>query len=228
MTAAVFAYAGDALPVLECVRRLVAAGVRTWVFDDAANSLPGWVQGQLYMLGADYYRTTFRRGGNLNGTECCAGMLRAMLATGSEVVLKIDADTLLVRPWFFVDGNVGCCSTIVARRDAFGCCYSIRRETAQAALRIIEGMPAEPYAPEDLTIWAAIRATGHSFEMIDHDPEGGGLVAVPAGAPVDRPTRFAALTFGNTPAGGWCDRGLQVSQEMRRFRSVIDAAKLDR
>lgn len=228
MTAVIFAFGGDSLPVLECVRRLVAANVRAWVFDDAAHPLPGWAQGQLWLLGAGYDRTTFSRGGNLNGTECCSGMLRAMLATDADVILKIDADTLLVNPWFFADGNVGCCSTEVARRDAFGCCYSIRRETAQAALRIIEGMRPDPYAPEDLTIWSAIRATGHGFDMIDHDPDGGGLVAVPVGAPVSEPWRFAALTFGNVPDDGWRDRGLQVSQEMRRFRAVLDEVRVDR
>jgi hypothetical protein len=42
------------------------------------------------------------------------------------------------------------------------------------------------------------------------------------GAAVDRPERFAALTFGNPPKGGWEDRQIQVMLEMRRFRSGID------
>jgi hypothetical protein len=222
MTAAVFAYAGDALPVIECCLRLIKAGVRPWVFDDAKASLPGWVRGSMFQMGAGYFLTNFDRRGNLNGTECCIGMLSAMLSTEAQTVLKIDADTLLVRPELFAPGNVGCCSTMTARRDAFGACYSINRETIRAALRIIEGMPRNPYCPEDLTIWSAIRATGHAFEMIDHHPDGGGLAAVPMGAAVDRPERFAALTFGNPPKGGWEDRQIQVTLEMRRFRSGID------
>lgn len=222
MIAAVFAYSGDALPVIECCLRLKSAGVRAWVFDDAKAKLPGWVRGSLWEMGAGYMATDFPRRGNLNGTECCIGMLRSMLATEAQTVLKIDADTLLVRPELFEAGNVGCCSTMTARRDAFGACYSIRRETILAALRIIEGMPVDPYVPEDLTIWSAIRATGHPFEMIDHDPEGGGLAAVPIGSNVDRPERFAALTFGNKPHDGWEDRQIQITLEMRRFRSAID------
>ena len=222
MIAAVFAYSGDALPVIECCLRLRAAGVRPWVFDDAKARLPGWVRGSLWEIGAEHVVTNFDRRGNLNGTDCCIGMLSAMLSTEAETVLKIDADTLLVRPELFEVGNVGCCSTMTARRDAFGACYSVDRETIKAALRIIEGMPRDPYCPEDLTIWSAIRATGHPFEMIDHTPDGGGLAAVPIGSNVDRPERFAALTFGNQPEGGWEDRQIQVTLEMRRFRSVID------
>jgi hypothetical protein len=225
MTAAVFAYAGDALPVIECCLRLMRAGVRPWVFDDAKASLPGWVRGSLFQMGAGHFLADFDRRGNLNGTECCLGILSAMLSTEAETVLKIDADTLLVRPEFFAPGNVGCCSTMTARRDAFGACYSLNRDTIKAALAILRGMPRDPYCPEDLTIWSAIRATGHPFEMIDHHPDGGGLAAVPIGSPVDRPERFAALTFGNPPKGGWEDRQIQVALEMRRFASAIDRAR---
>jgi hypothetical protein len=225
LTAAVFSYAGDALPVIECVRHLTRLGVRAWVFDDSKQRLPGWVQGQLWRMGAAYEVTKFPRRGNLNGTECCIGILESMLSTGADVVAKIDADTLLVQPDLFAAGTVGCCSTMTARRDAFGACYSIRRETITAALAILRGMPRDPYCPEDLTIWSAIRATGHPFEMIDHHPDGGGLAAVPIGSPVDRPERFAALTFGNLPKGGWEDRQIQVTLEMRRFASGIDRAR---
>ena len=222
LTAAVFTYAGDALPVIECVRHLTRLGVRAWVFDDADHHLPGWVQGSLWRMGAAYHATTFPRRGNLNGTDCAIGILESMLSTGANVVAKVDADTLIVSPDAFAAGNVGCCSTGTNRRDAFGACYSIRRETITAALAILRGMPDVPAAPEDLTIWSAIRATGHTYEMIDHDPAGGGLAAVPLGSPVDRPERFAALTFGNPPTRGWTDRQMQVAFEMRRFASGID------
>lgn len=225
MIAAIFAYAGDSLPVIECVRHLTRSGVLAWVFDDSDHRLPGWVRGQLETMGAIYSRTTFPRRGNLNGTACAIGILESMLSTGADVVAKIDADTLVVQPDLFAAGTVGCCSTMTARRDAFGACYSIRRETIIAALAILRGMPDDPTAPEDLTIWSAIRATGHAFEMLDHAPHGGGLAAVPMGAPVDRPERFAALTFGNRPPEGWTDRDLQVALEMRRFASGIDRAR---
>ena len=225
LTAAVFAYAGDQLAVVECVRHLIRSGVRAWVFDDADNRLPGWVQGDLWKMGSAYDVTRFDRRGNLNGTACAIGILESMLMTGAEVVAKVDADTLLVHPDLFAAGNVGCCSTMTARRDAFGACYSIRRETITAALAILRGMPDDPTAPEDLTIWSAVRATGHSFEMLDHDPDGGGLAAVPLGSPVDRPERFAALTFGNRPADGWRHRDLTVALEMRRFASGIDRSR---
>ena len=222
LTAAVFAYAGDALPVVECVRHLTWIGVRAWVFDDAENPLPGWVRGDIWRMGAAYEATTFPRQGNLNGTACAIGILESMLSTGADVVAKIDADTLVVHPEMFAAGTVGCCSTSTNWRDCFGACYSMRRETIVAALAILRGLPDDPTCPEDLTIWTAIRATGHPFQMIDHDPDGGGLAGVPIGSPVDRPERFAALTFGNPPARGWTDRQLQVALEMRRFASRID------
>ncbi len=80
LTAAIFAYGGDALPVIECVRHLTQLGVRVWVFDDSKHRLPGWVQGQLWRMGAAYDVTKFPRRGNLNGTECCIGILEAMLS----------------------------------------------------------------------------------------------------------------------------------------------------
>ena len=227
MIAAIMAYSGDSLPVIECVRHLNRMGVTSWIFDDDANRMPGWVRGQLDAMGAIYSRTTFPRRGNLNGTECAIGILDAMRKTGAPVVCKIDADTLLVRPELFAGGNVGCCSTGTGRRDAFGACYSVQRDTMTAALAILRGMPDDPTAPEDLTIWSAIRATGHSFEMLDHTPTGGGLAAVPMGSPVDRPDRFAALTFGNPPPRGWRDRGMEVALEMRRFASGIDSLRDD-
>lgn len=228
LTAAVFAYAGDALPVIECVRHLTKLGVRAWVFDDSEHRLPGWVQGSIWRMGAAYQVTRFPRRGNLNGTGCAIGILESMLSTGADVVAKIDSDTIIVRPDLFAAGTVGCCSTMTARRDAFGACYSIRRETIIAALEILRGLPDDPAAPEDLTIWSAIRATGHAFEMLDHHPRGGGLAAVPIGSPVDKPERFAALTFGNPPPSGWADRQLQVAIEMRRFALGIDESLLNR
>ena len=226
--AAIFAYAGDSLAVIECARHAGSMGLRAVIFDDSRHPLPGWALGQLSRMGVGYELTTFDRRGNLNGTECCRGMIEAMLSLDAPVVIKLDADTLVVRPDAFAPGNVGCCSTGTGRRDAFGACYSVRSETLEAAGRILAGLPHDPTCPEDLTIWSAIRATGHSFEMLDHHPDGGGLAAVPVGVAVDRPERFAALTFGNPPAEGWgCLRDVLVSLEMRRFASGIDRSRLD-
>ena len=221
--AAIFAYSGDALAAVECARHVSRMGLRPVIFDDAAHRLPGWTLGQLSTIGAGYRLTTFDRRGNLNGTECCRGMVAAMLSLDAPVVVKLDADTLIVRPEDFAPGNVGCCSTGTGRRDAFGACYSIRRKALEDVAEILAGIPDDPTCPEDLTIWSAIRATGHPFEMLDHSPDGGGLAAVPVGAAIDRPDRFSALTFGNPPDGGW--KGLRdviVSLEMRRFASGID------
>jgi hypothetical protein len=168
----IFAYQGDAIPVVLAARSAVAAGCVPVIVDDAAHPLPGHVRGTLWALGAEYQADPMPRRGNLNGTDVAAwiaGKLAdAALRHGSWHAIKLDADTLLVDAGRF-RGTVGCKSSV------------------------------DPEAPEDLTIWAEVRRLVLPHHLEDFDPERGLFCAAPPWASVGQARNFAAITFGNPP-----------------------------
>jgi hypothetical protein len=221
----IFTYRGDELPLRECVRSVLAARLCPVVCDDSADPLPEWILGWLDSVGAEYLTTLFPRRGNLNGTDCAAGIARTMAAAakryGMPSALKLDADTILIDPTPFLAGNVGACSTTQARRDAFGACYALRRETAENIARELEFQPIDETAPEDLTVWQTARDLGEALTLHDCKPDSGLFAAVPISSSPEDCMRFASLTFGNEPTQGWQNRPLQIAQEMRRFNDRI-------
>ena len=221
----IFTYRGDELPLRECVQSVLSARLCPVVCDDAADPLPEWILGWLDSVGAEYLTTFFQRRGNLNGTDCAAGIARTMEAAarryGTPSAIKLDADSIIIDPTPFLEGNVGACSTTQNRRDAFGACYALRRETAAAIARELEFRPLDETAPEDLTIWQTARELGEPLKLHDFDPECGLFACVPIGSSPDDCLRFASLTFGNEPPEGWTNRPLQIAQEMRRFNQRL-------
>jgi len=222
----IFTYSGDALPLRECVRSVVFAGMFPVVCDDANNPLPGTVRGLLDQMGAEYTQTAFTRRGNLNGTDTAAGIARtlhdAARRYGTASAMKLDSDTILINPLPFLDGNVGVCSSVQNRRASFGCCYALTAITALEVAKDLEFGHLDESAPEDLAIWDAVAATGHHRTMHDFDPMGGAFASVPIGSDPCDCARFAALTFGNIPEGGWTDRSFQIYHEMKRFNNHLE------
>ena len=221
----IFTYAGDSLPIRECVRSVIACGLFPVVCDDATNPLPRPTVAMLEDHGAEYIQTAFQRRGNLNGTDTAAGIARTLYDAarryGTPSAIKLDSDTILIDPMPFLDGNVGVCSTVQNRRAAFGCCYSLTALTALEVAKDLEFGAFDPTAPEDLTIWDAVAATNHPQILHDFNPDGGVFCSVPMHSdPIDC-TRFAALTFGNLPEDGWTDRPFQVFSEMKRFNDHL-------
>lgn len=222
----IFTYAGDSLPIRECVRSVIACGLFPVVCDDAANTLPRTTVAQLEDHGAEYVQTTFQRRGNLNGTDTAAGIARTLHEAagryGTASALKLDSDTILIDPMPFLAGNVGICSTVQDRRAAFGCVYALTASTALAVAKDLEFGHFDPTAPEDLAIWDAVAATNHPRTMHDFNAESGVFCSVPIGSDPFDCTRFAALTFGNLPEDGWTDRSFQVFSEMKRFNDHLE------
>lgn len=218
--AVIFAYAGDALLVPLAARSAQLAGCQPFVIDDEANPLPGHVQGHLHAAGVIYQTSGFNRRGNLNGTDCAA-WIAAILADigiryGAEFCIKLDADTILLNAEAF-RGSVGCRSSRVARREAFGACYSLETGTAAIVASHLAVQPQDDAAPEDVTIWAAVRNLGLSHRLRDFHPGRGLFCAAPANANPSDCRRFASITFGNPPKTGWGDRGLEIHRRMSPF-----------
>lgn len=216
----IFAYQGDAIPVVLTARSAVAAGCIPVIVDDAAHPLPGHVRGELWALGAEYQADPMPRRGNLNGTDVAAwiaGKLAdAALRHGAEYCIKLDADTLLLDAEAF-RGSVGCRSSRVARREAFGACYSLETGTAAIVASHLAVQPQDDAAPEDVTIWAAVRELGLPHRLHDFNPGAGVFCAAPQDANPADCRRFASITFGNPPRGGWRDRGLEIRRRMLPF-----------
>jgi len=223
----IFTYSGDALPIKECVRSVIAAGLFPVVCDDSANPLPGTARGWIEQSCAEYLQTTFTRRGNLNGTDCAAAIARTLYEAarryGTASAMKLDSDTILIDPTPFMDGNVGVMSSQHARRSAFGCVYALTALTALEVAKELEFGILDESAPEDLAIWDAVSAVQHPRTMHDFRPKGGAFSAVPIGSDPCDCGRFAALTFGNPPATGWTDRGFQIFREMQRFNNHLSA-----
>ncbi|QUE53062.1 hypothetical protein KBB96_09240 [Luteolibacter ambystomatis] len=100
LPACIFTYAGGALVLPWTVRGALRAGLVPVVCEDAASPLPGHVRGWLMHEGIDLVTTTFPRRGNLNGTDCAAGICRTLAETalryGATHVLKLDDDTVVM------------------------------------------------------------------------------------------------------------------------------------
>lgn len=93
----IFTYASDAdlLPI--CISHASPHG-NVILVDDASN--PATDESGALTLGAhEYVRSTFERGGNLNGSSAIRGMLETYRENGTdEWVMQCDSDTLLFRP----------------------------------------------------------------------------------------------------------------------------------
>lgn len=219
--ACIFAYSGDSLPVKECVRGAILAGLLPVVCDDSHNPLPRTTVAMLRNMGALYQQTFFIRNGNLNGTHCAAGIAATMYQVcddvGARIAIKLDADTIVLRKEVFTETSTGIHSSLHHRREAFGCVYSLTKRTAKVVADYLESQPNDPTAPEDITIWRAMKTKKREHIMHDFRRDGGAFSAVPTHFDPLQCFRFAACTFGNPPVTGWTDRPLQIHNAMKRL-----------
>jgi hypothetical protein len=216
----IFTYSGDALPLRECVKGVLLAGLKPVVFDDAHHPIGRAAAAWVESLGGIYRKTYFKRRGNLNGTECAAGIARsmhqAMVETQEVIAFKIDTDTIILRPDRFLGNSSGVCSSTPPARKAFGCSYTLTKNTATKVAEHLETLD-DPAAPEDELIWDTIRHLGLRHAIYDFVASGGPFSAVPKYFdPVDC-MKFDVLTFGNPPEEGWKDRPLEITLAMKRL-----------
>lgn len=117
--------------------------------------------------GADFLRTTFPRGGNLNGLACLLGQLNTLHACAgdAEWVLKVDSDTV-VRGLTWLAGRaeplVGFCAEA---RALYGACYAVRGTSIRPFYRAAAEMDFRGVRAEDLMMAAVGRRLGmHAHE----------------------------------------------------------------
>jgi len=226
--ACIFTYGGAALRLPWAVRGAMQAGLIPVVCMDSAMPLPPHVLGWLASERVVFRATGFPRRGNLNGTDCAAGICQeladACARHGSTHALKLDDDTVIVRSErFMVPGDVavGLSWPQAGRNAAFGMAYALPGYAAAHMAEDLRCRPLDTKAPEDLTVWAAAHGLCqrrlHAF-----DPDSGPFTALNLGGDADHAVRcFDVVTVGNPPSGGWKDRDRQMATEMKR---VMQAA----
>lgn len=106
-----------------------------FVLDDANNPWKAPLESSKTLA---YIKTDFNRMGNLNGCACAEGMLSVMAAitisNDLDYIVKLDSDTVLLRPAFGFGKNY-CGSSENRMRDhyGYGSCYSISRTALLSA-----------------------------------------------------------------------------------------------
>jgi hypothetical protein len=222
--ACIFTYGGASLHLPWAVRGAIQAGLIPVVCQDAAAPLPGHVLGDLEAKRIEVRTTTFPRRGNLNGTDCAAGICHELATAceryGSLIAIKLDDDTVIVDPELFTsfpDAAVGLSWPQEGRHAAFGMAYSVPGTAAAQAALILSAQPLDPKAPEDLTVWAALEGLCER-QLVPFDPRGGPFTALPLHADAhEAVARFDVITVGNPPSSGWSNRPRQLATEMRRL-----------
>ncbi len=121
----IFTYKQDA-PLLPLCLKHAAQHGHVIVVDDASS--PAIDADAAKDLGAhEYVRTSFDRGGNLNGSAAIRGMLETYRDYGSsEWVMQCDSDTLLFRPELLIEG-VSSATTMIGQ--ARGHCDAVDSNT---------------------------------------------------------------------------------------------------
>lgn len=221
--ACIFTYSGDALPLRECVRGVIAAGLVPFVFDDEESPLPRYMVEWIKSQDAQYHVTDFPRNGNLNGTECALGivscMIMAMNLSRERIALKIDSDTLILDASPFLTESTGVCATSENRHTPYGACYSLTMSAAMAAFVGLQGQ-SDPTSPEDLTIWREVFRSNTAHTIHDFNPSGGAFSAVPEIFHPADCLKFSVCTFGNQP------RSIpNVTRAMQRVNNYLQTMK---
>lgn len=148
-----FSYAGDeriARKSLDILAKVLESqpqsiSYRVFIMDDYHHP---WVESFPEKEGWRYFKTTFDRRGNLNGKECAESMLAAMLkvtlAFGLDHIVKIDSDTILLKPDFGFGLNYcGSAETPDKVYYGYGSCYSMGRLALLSAYAFLSANPIE-------------------------------------------------------------------------------------
>lgn len=224
LPACIFTYSGDAPALPWCVRGAILAGLVPVVCEDAADPLPAHTRGWLTRQGVALWTTTFPRRGNLNGTDCAAGICRTLARAGREHgeghALKLDTDTVILRPGLFHSDPEAVMIALTCPTDrpgAYGMAYRLQANAADAIAAELEDGPLDEHAPEDLTIYRQARQIGPVVER-EFQAASGPFSALPwDGDTADFARRFDVLTVGNPPADGWRNRAIQVAKRLKEF-----------
>lgn len=236
MPVVTFTHGGGAKSIRWWVDGVKLAGLVPVVAQDRADPLPQTVLGWLAAAEVEVIGTSFPRRGNLNGTDCAAGVAETLAAVarrhGARHVIKCDDDTVIVDPELFSEvehaGAVGL-AWEGGRPGAYGMAYALRVDVAAGVAECLKRMPLDVTAPEDLTIWRAAKALAGEAGVVLHEfeLEAGPFAAIPWGSCArDAVSSYGVLTVGNPPEGGWKDRPSETAARLRQVVNAVRAMRL--
>lgn len=110
--------------------------------------------------------STFPRNGNLNGRECCLGILDIFnsVAEGVDWVVKVDSDTLIsARLLERLESSRKDSEGFYVLNTAtpwWGCCYALRSATVRKLSEIAQSWNFQGACPEDHTIYQMMLHNG--------------------------------------------------------------------
>lgn len=179
-----FTYAGDANEALFCVKCAAAALPESiiTVVDDASDPMPRKAKRALRLTGARYCQSSFPRNGNLRGPECVMGIISTLaggVAEDGDVVVKIDADTLLLdgnwvremeRNGLAMHASGYNTPKNASDRPAYGPCYAMSGRAARLAAKELKRAELPELAPEDITICQTIQKLFPSYQIQIDEP----------------------------------------------------------
>lgn len=156
-----FAYGPDQNLLMESVRsvRRTLPKAKLTVCDDGFCALPRLVRERIESVGVTYRKTFYPRGGNLLGPENLKGQVAEMARAGegSDVLIKIDCDTLLLRSdW--VEALADEPEALLAgsykglHNYPMGHCYAVRAAVLPELLKDVETYPGWAACFEDYEI----------------------------------------------------------------------------
>lgn len=163
-TANIFTYTLDGTIVAQCVRCLLynSKDINIHVIDDDAFPITDSCREELLQLSprVHYRKSTFERGGNLNGPEAVFGILGEMLKSTEHargISFKIDSDTLIANPKLITEtGNLDFLYTIGVNNYPSGVFYGINNKWLQPLIAYLNNIPLRSSCPEDRTILPAL------------------------------------------------------------------------
>lgn len=155
ITAHWFSYSGDQdiLPLSIMAFSQHRPDARLVVVDDGLNPCSEATCKKCESMGVEWRVSTWKRDGNLNGTDCILGILTEMQKSvnkGAKTCLKIDCDTLVLRsPWLAdFEGMIGADD----RGGVYGCCYALRDYSVTSLCHSFSTTPARQEEPEDMIV----------------------------------------------------------------------------
>lgn len=164
MTVIWFSYERDHLPLIQSLKAAAQAlpGAAFVVVDDDLWPMSQESRQQVADHGARLLTSSLARGCNLRGDEWIVEQLRLMEQAaredGSKTILKLDPDTLLLRPYWLnpiLKGEVSALGWWTGQpviRHWFGCAYALDVELLSPIAQDIARYCLWHQAPEDLAI----------------------------------------------------------------------------
>lgn len=184
ITVNIFTYSEDAQLLHYCVKSLLMAHneIVIHIIDDDNHPISQDDITRLISMSdrVNYRRSTWDRGGNLNGKSCTLGIISEMrksCAGRVGVSLKIDSDTLMLNARWIdrcIANSVALCYSLRPPVAPSGICYLIANDWLPKIEAAIKAIDLPPNCAEDISTLSIAHALCHRQQVVCLLPQGHG------------------------------------------------------